>query len=104
MKGHVVKLLIDMVGVLYENYDTFEAHKVDKYMSSLGLSVDRNYRGRGIGDHFLTSRKAMCRAFGVTLTQTSFTSDFSNANADKAGYKTDVALKYAYFDQIRLPI
>lgn len=36
----------------------------------------------------------MCREFDIHLTQTSFTSDFSNRNADKAGYKTDVALRY----------
>lgn len=37
----------------------------------------------------------MCREFGVKLTQTAFTSDFSNANADKAGFKTDVAINYS---------
>lgn len=36
----------------------------------------------------------MCREFDIHLTQTSFTSDFSNKNADKAGYKTDVVLRY----------
>lgn len=42
---------------------------------------------------FCVYRRAVGRAFGIKLTQTSFTSDFSNANADKAGYKTDVALR-----------
>lgn len=42
----------------------------------------------------ITFREAVCREFGIQLTQTAFTSDFSNKIADKAGYKTDVALKY----------
>lgn len=37
----------------------------------------------------------MCRAFGVKLTQTAFTSDYSNANADRAGFKTDVVMDYS---------
>lgn len=85
--------MCDMVDILYENYDTFVEYNVDKYMSSIALCVDRRYRGRGIGDHFLTSRKAMCQEFGIKLTQSSFTSDHSNANADKAGYKTDRAIR-----------
>lgn len=39
-------------------------------------------------------RKAMCREFGLKVAQTSFSSDFSNANADKVGFKTDIALRY----------
>lgn len=56
LKGFVVPQMFEMMDILYENYDTFKAYSVDKYMSSLGLSVDQRYRGRGIGDHFLTSR------------------------------------------------
>lgn len=94
LKGHAILNMMEMVGVLLENYDTFEAYNVDKYMTSVALSVDRRYRGRGIGDQFLTSRKAMCREFDIKLTQTVFTSDFSNVNADRAGYKTDRAMRY----------
>lgn len=48
--------MFDLVEILYEGYDTFEAFKVDQYLSSLGLSVNRKYRGRGIGDQFLNCR------------------------------------------------
>lgn len=41
-------------------------------------------------------RKAMCREFGLKVAQTSFSSDFSNANADKVGFKTDIALRYQF--------
>lgn len=86
--------MCEMVGVLLDNYDTFGEYNVNEYMTSVALSVDRRYRGRGIGDHFLLSRIAMCREFGIKLTQTIFTSDFSNVNADRAGYKTDRAIRY----------
>lgn len=86
-----------MLFLLYENYDPYKVYNVDKYMSSLGLSVDRKYRGRSIGDHFLSSRKAMCREFGLKFTGTIFTSDFSNVNADKAGFQTDVSILYVTF-------
>lgn len=36
----------------------------------------------------------MCRKFGLKFTQTIFTSDFSNRNADNVGFKLDVAIKY----------
>lgn len=46
----------ELFDILYENYDTFEHHKVNEYMSSVALSVDPKYRGHGIGDQFLTSK------------------------------------------------
>lgn len=82
---------------MYENYNPYEKYNVDKYMASLGLSVDRKYRGRSIGDHFLSTRKAMCREFGLKFSGTMFTSNFSNANADKAGFQTDVSITYVIF-------
>lgn len=40
-------------------------------------------------------RKKICREFGIKLTQTAFTSDFSSANAERAGYRTDVSMKFS---------
>lgn len=42
--------------VLCENFDTFEKYNVDQYMSTMGLSVAREYRGRSIGSHFFNTR------------------------------------------------
>lgn len=93
-ESQLTKDLFDLLILLYENYDPNEKYNVNEYMASLGLSVDRKYRGRSIGDHFLSSRKAMFQEFGLKFTQTIFTSDFSNANADKVGFQTDVAIRY----------
>lgn len=89
----MTKDLFDLVLLLFENYDPTVKYNVTEYMTSFGLSVDRKYRGRSIGDHFLNTRKAMCQEFGLKFTQTIFTSDFSNANADKAGFQTDVVIR-----------
>lgn len=42
--------------ILYENFNVFDHYGVDEYMASFGLSVDKKYRGRRIGDHLLTAR------------------------------------------------
>lgn len=94
LKSQVTKDIFDLVLLLFENYDPTTKYNVSEYLTSFGLSVDRKYRGRSIGDHFLSSRKTICREFGLKFTQTIFSSDFSNVNADKAGFQTDVVLTY----------
>ncbi|XP_055310814.1 uncharacterized protein LOC129573785 [Sitodiplosis mosellana] len=93
-KSQVTKDIFDLMMILYENFDPFQHYGVDEYLSSFGLSVSRKYRGRSIGDHFLATRKNLCNEFALKLTHTFFTSDFSNHNADKAGFETNVAIKY----------
>lgn len=58
-KGHVAAKMFEFVDIVCENYNTFEKFNVDQYMSSMGLSVDQKYRGRGIGINFLKSRSAI---------------------------------------------
>lgn len=48
--------MCEMADILYEHHDTFEVYEVDKYMASVALSVDRRYRGLGIGNHFMASK------------------------------------------------
>lgn len=48
--------IFDLMMILYENFDTFDYYGVDEFLTSFGLSVDRKYRGRKIGDHFLNTR------------------------------------------------
>lgn len=75
-------------------FDAFEHYGVHEYLGSAGLVVDSRYRGRGIGEEFLRVRRAVCKEFGIKLTSTVFTSDFSNRIADKVGFKLDVGLRY----------
>lgn len=86
--------MLDIDFLLYKKFEPFTHYGVDKFLSSFGLSVLREYRGRGIGDRFLETRKLICKEYGLKFTQTVFTSNFSNRNADKTGFVTNVALSY----------
>lgn len=48
--------MFDVISVTYRNFDPFEYYGVNKYLGSLGLSVDRKYRGRGVGVQLLDAR------------------------------------------------
>lgn len=82
------------LSLLSNNFDVCEHYGVDKYLGSAGLVVTTKYRGRGIGEQFLKSRRAICKAFDITLTSTSFTSNYSNRIADKAGLQLDRILRW----------
>lgn len=88
-----MKNVLGVISVMYENFDPFEKYNVNEFMASFGLSVDRKYRGRGIGEQFLTTRRLLCKEFKIKFTQTIFSSDFSNRNADKVGFLPDVVIK-----------
>lgn len=79
--------------ILYENFNAFEYYGVDEYMGSLGLVVDRRYRGRHIGDQLLIGRKLQCKEFELKLIHSMFTSDFSNKNADRVGFVPNAVIK-----------
>lgn len=89
----MAKIVFGTFFMVYENFDPYEKYGVNEIMGSLGLSVDRKYRGRGIGDQFLATRKLFCKEFNLKITQTIFTSNFSNRNADNVGFKTDVIME-----------
>lgn len=81
------KSLFDIVFLLYKDINIFELYGVDKYLSSFGLYVVQKYRGRGIGEQLLRTRKSFCAAFDIKITSNGFSSDFSNRIADKVGFK-----------------
>lgn len=51
-----MKCFFGMCGKLYGDFDKYKHYGVDKYMASLGLSVNKKYRGRAIGDRLLEAR------------------------------------------------
>lgn len=55
-KSPITRNVLDTMSLLYQNFDVFERYGVDKYLSSIGLSVDSKYRGRGIGRQFMLAR------------------------------------------------
>lgn len=79
--------------LLHENYDIFEKHGVEYYLSSNGLVVGEKYRGQGIGEQLLRARGDICKEFGIKMTSSFFVSTCSNRIADKAGFKLDNSIR-----------
>lgn len=66
----------------------FELFGVETYLTALGLSVEPEFRGQGVGEAILRARWPLCRALGVPLTVTTFTSTAAQIVAKKAGFQT----------------
>lgn len=52
----ITKTVFKLISLLYENFDPFKHYGVNQFLGSLGLSVDRKYRGRGVGTQLLGAR------------------------------------------------
>lgn len=76
-----------------ENVNTFDHYGVDELLGSIGLSVHKEYRRRGIAQQFLQSRSIICNEFGIKLTSTLFTSDALNRVADQVGFELDKIIR-----------
>ncbi|XP_055322803.1 uncharacterized protein LOC129578372 [Sitodiplosis mosellana] len=85
-KSAVTKIFLEMSMFLSEKFNCFKHYGVDEYLTCKGLSVDKKYRGRSIGDHFMDTRKLVCKEFGLKLALSTYISDFSSRNAANAGY------------------
>lgn len=55
-KSQITKTIFDLEFICYQDFDVFKFYGVDKILTSFGLSVNRKYRGRSIGDHLLATR------------------------------------------------
>lgn len=102
--------------MIHEKVNICEKYNIETYISSMGLAVNSKYRGLGLSQRLLETRylnysiynliysylqcshfcyrKLLAKPFGFKLTNTVFTSDFSNRNADKAGFQLDLEFTY----------
>lgn len=78
--------MITLVKYVSDQVKLFEKHNVDKYLCGFGLSVDPNYRKRGIATEMLKARKSLLAEVGLTLTSTSFTAVGSQKAALATGF------------------
>ncbi|KAL7012193.1 hypothetical protein ACKWTF_014677 [Chironomus riparius] len=91
------KNLKDMVAVMdytMEQANIYSKYNVDKYLSSLGLCVNRDYRGRGIAKELLKARAYILRDLGLTVTVTPFSATGSQYAAKCAGYEELFGISY----------
>ncbi|XP_071631320.1 uncharacterized protein [Temnothorax longispinosus] len=65
----------------------YERYGVDKYLYAIGLSVDPDYRGYGLGKDILKIRDLIGPMYGVPATSTAFTSIISQKSAAGAGFE-----------------
>ncbi|KAJ6638871.1 hypothetical protein Bhyg_11609 [Pseudolycoriella hygida] len=79
---------------LFDQFDIFEHYQVDHYLSEYGLSVVPKYRRRGIALKLLEARKQLCKACGIKLTSTIFSSTESQRLAEKAGFEKNFEISY----------
>lgn len=68
-------------------------YKVKKYLTTQALIVRKEYRGVGIGEHLLRANEGVCIEYGIPLTASIFTTDASNALANKLGYTLDITFR-----------
>jgi len=75
--------------MLYTNKeaDIFNKFNVDKYLTSMGLCVNPDYRGRGIATELLKVRPQIMKNLGFSLSVTTFTSLGSQSAAKNAGFE-----------------
>ncbi len=56
-------MVFGIANLLYENFNIYDHYGVEEYLASHGLSVDKKYRGRAIGDEFLKTRYINARNY-----------------------------------------
>ncbi|XP_022194119.1 uncharacterized protein LOC111051849 [Nilaparvata lugens] len=85
--GRVMQKQMLVFDDLYNRENIFEKFNVDVYMSAIGLSVAPQYHQDNVGYHLLMARTPLCRATGLRLMVTYFSSAAAVHEAFKAGFK-----------------
>ncbi|XP_070495414.1 uncharacterized protein [Chironomus tepperi] len=82
--------------MLYTNKEAeiFKKYNVDKYLTSMGLCVRPEYRGRRIATELLKVRPQIMKNLGLTLSVTTFTSRGSQGAAKSAGFEDVYVIRY----------
>ncbi|KYQ57220.1 hypothetical protein ALC60_03741 [Trachymyrmex zeteki] len=81
--------------ILNKTKMVYERYEVDKYLYTLGLSVEPDYRGYGLGKELLKVRDLIGSAYGVPATATAVTSINSQKAAAGAGFEEFLTTNYA---------
>ncbi|XP_055586150.1 uncharacterized protein LOC129738859 [Uranotaenia lowii] len=96
----IFQTIFDVIGYVCKSANVFDKYGVNEYLSAMGLSVEPEYRGRGIATEILRARVPLCRAVGLRLTSTCFTGPASQHAARKAGFVEDFSVEYGALAEI----
>ncbi|XP_014226796.1 uncharacterized protein LOC106652382 [Trichogramma pretiosum] len=80
---------------LVSNADVCKIYNVDKYISSISLSVLPEYRGQKLGQYILETRDDLGKKYGFPATSTMFTAAASQRQAERAGFEEKFSKNYA---------
>ena len=82
------------MAVIHKEIDIFTNFNVDKYLTSLGLCVNPEYRYRGIAQELLKTRPQIMKNLGLTLTVTTFSAIGSQKAAKSVGFEEIFVISY----------
>lgn len=85
-----------------KQFDVYEAYNVDQYLTAYGLSVNSEYRGRGIATEILKARAPIFKAFGLKVTSTAFSAIGSQTAAKNVGFEEVFVISFADIEKIIL--
>lgn len=71
----------------------FEKLQVDKYLTTFGLVINPEYRGRGVATEMLNAMIPLGNALGIQAIASAFTGIGSQKAAEKAHYKDIYSIK-----------
>ncbi|XP_070495432.1 uncharacterized protein [Chironomus tepperi] len=89
-----LKDIITVMDYTLSQANIFTKYNTDKYLGSLGLCVNREYRGCGIAKELLKARRHIMDNLGLAVTATFFSSKGSQAAAKDVGFEEIFAIRY----------
>jgi GNAT superfamily N-acetyltransferase len=86
LKGEKWSMIYGIFNYISQQFDAFRFYNVDEYLSAVGLSVQPDFRRRGIAGEILKARVPLCKAFDIKLTTTIFSAIGSQVPATRIGF------------------
>uniref|UniRef100_A0A2A4J1J0 N-acetyltransferase domain-containing protein n=1 Tax=Heliothis virescens TaxID=7102 RepID=A0A2A4J1J0_HELVI len=94
-----LKKLVEMFKGLNDYYNEEKEFGLDRYFSDRGLFVCPQYRGLGIAQEFLRTRRMICKEHGIPINGAWMTSYGTQKAAERDGWETVCEFKFEEFEK-----
>jgi len=91
--------LLRILDDVTNRFNVYEHFRVNEYLGDAGLAVGTAYRGLGIVGEMLNARIPLCKALGIKVTETIFTSKATQIAARKGGFEPLMELEYSVLEE-----